>query len=233
MAEKMSKREKEFSGKLPCGHCDNEAPMEVVAQYRKDRSSVDSQTGQTWDAAVFYQTLLCPACRDVNFLRFDYAEGFEDDPDPGTIVYPVSATKIPGLPERLDCEFVAATKVRAISPNAYGVLMGRLLELVCEDKKAAPGKLSARLKDLATKNVIPERLVEVATSLQRLRHVGAHANLGELTEEELPILEKLGRAVLEYVYVAPHLVTEAEDSLVKLQKTQRLHKGRPDKMKDV
>lgn len=207
--------------------------MEVVAEYREDRSSQDPRTGQEWDAAVFFQTLLCPACRGVNLLRFHWADGFEDDPDLGRVVYPVSAPKLAGLPEQLDREFIAATRVREVSPNAYGVLMGRLLELVCEDQGAAPGKLPARLKDLANRKVIPEKLVEVATSLLKLRHVGAHANLGELTKEEVPILEKLGRAVLEYVYAAPHLVTEAESSLAKLRNDQRRRKKRSSEKKDV
>ena len=116
------------------------------------------------------------------------------------------------LPATLQQEFEAALRVRSASPNAYGVLLGRLLELVCDDRGAEKGKLSARLKDLSEQGEIPNKLVEMA-ALQELRNVGAHASVGELTTTEVPILDSLCRALLEYVYSAPHLLKQAADRL--------------------
>ena len=51
-------------------------------------------------------------------------------------LYPVSS-KVPlGLPAKIQKEYEIAVKVRGISANLYGVSMGRVLELVCEDRKA-------------------------------------------------------------------------------------------------
>jgi Domain of unknown function (DUF4145) len=63
--------------------------------------------------------------------------------------------------------------------------------------------LNKKLNDLAEKGEIPTKLVEVAHSLRKLRNFGAHASLGELTRDEIPILDDLCRAILEYVYNAP------------------------------
>jgi hypothetical protein len=41
--------------------------------------------------------------------------------------------------------------------------------------------------------------------------------LGELTSAELPVLDDLTRAILEYVYSAPFLAREAEERLAKLK----------------
>ena len=60
-------------------------------------------------------------------------------------------------------------------------------------------------------------MVHVAAGIRKLRNVGAHANLGEITEAELPVLDDLTRAILEYVYSAPLLATEAEERLASLK----------------
>jgi hypothetical protein len=74
---------------------------------------------------------------------------------------------------------------------------------------------------LAQKGEIPNRLVEMAQKLRILRNIGAHASLGELTYAETPILEALCRAILEYVYTAPNLITKVEQRIKKLTNKQK------------
>jgi hypothetical protein len=71
---------------------------------------------------------------------------------------------------------------------------------------------------LAKKNEIPDKLVKVSHSLRELGNVGAHAILGELTGDETPIIDDLCRALLDYVYTAPHLAQQAEDRVKELKK---------------
>jgi hypothetical protein len=108
-----------------------------------------------------------------------------------------------------------------ISPNAYGVLLGRVLELVCEDRQAKGDSLHKKLQDLSTRGEIPTKLVDVARSLKDLRNVGAHASLGNLTADEVPILEDLTRAILEYVYGAPALAEAAVKRLNTLRRRSK------------
>jgi hypothetical protein len=123
-----------------------------------------------------------------------------------------------GLPVSLEREYAAALRVRSISANAYGVLMGRVLEMVCEDRNAKGNNSFRKLEDLAKKGEIPPKLVKVADSLRVFRNVGAHAVLGKLTTQEVPILEELTRAILEYVYTAPFLAAQAEKALKRLKR---------------
>jgi hypothetical protein len=94
--------------------------------------------------------------------------------------------------------------------------------MVCEDRSAGGKDLHSKLQDLATKGEIPTKLVGVADSLRNLRNVGAHAVLGELSNAEVPILDDLCKAILEYVYSAPYLAKQAEDRLnsLKTKKTK-------------
>ncbi len=99
--------------------------------------------------------------------------------------------------------------------------MGRVLELVCEDRQATGADLFQKLADLSKKTEIPAKLVAVADKLRIFRNFGAHASLGGLTENEVPILESLSRAILEYVYSAPFLAEQAKTALDKLHQRNK------------
>lgn len=198
--------------------------MEIVRAYSQTKEYSDPRGGLTWEEGYVYELLQCPACSDVTLRRY-YWHDFRD-PEEITVetLFPILVDIPPGLPELIEHEYLAALQVRNVSPNAYGVLLGRLLELVCEDRGAKNGNLGAKLQDLAGRNEIPSRLVEVATNLQQFRNVGANATVGELTEAEVPILDRLCRALLEYVYGASELLRQAEEQLNLLRQEQRRRK---------
>lgn len=75
------------------------------------------------------------------------------------------------------------------------------------------GTLASMLKELADKNEIPQKLVKIASGLKDFGNIGAHAGSGELTQKEIPIVNALCIAILEYIYSAPYLATIAEDKL--------------------
>jgi hypothetical protein len=134
------------------------------------------------------------------------------------ILYPSNSKKPLGLPKTIDTAYESALRVKPIDPNAFGVLLGRVLDLIVVDRKAEGKTLHEKLTDLASKGEIPGKLAQVATGLRQLRNVGAHAELGELTTAEVPLLEDLTRAILEYVYSAPLLVSQAEKHLQQLKR---------------
>jgi hypothetical protein len=74
---------------------------------------------------------------------------------------------------------------------------------------------------LSERGEIPSKLVDVADKLRALRNVGAHAGLGELTPDDIPIVEDLCRAILDYIFTAPFLAQRAEESLSKLVKAEK------------
>jgi hypothetical protein len=134
-------------------------------------------------------------------------------------LYPSPNQTPKALPKRVAKAYEAASRVRNIDPNAFAVLLGRVLDHVCEDRGATGKTLYNCLNDLATKGEIPQKLADMAHRLRDLRNVGAHANLGELTQTEIPILDDLCRAVLEYVYSAPELVARVNKRLDELRGT--------------
>jgi hypothetical protein len=206
-----------FSQKVACGHCGNVAPMEILCKYSEVREE-DGGGGPPWDAGNVYELIKCPACCGIVLQKYFWHSVLSEDRETETeLLYPVTRSQPEGLPEPIAKAFSAAQRVRNVDPNAYGVLAGRVLELVCVDRKAEGHFLGNKLDDLAKRNEIPEKLVKVANGLKDFRNVAAHAALGQLTTAEVPILEELTRAILEYVYRAPHLASMAERRLAALK----------------
>lgn len=215
-----------FAGKIKCGHCGNIAPMRIAETLSQVETHFDEKAAITWDAGPVYELLICPACNEVMLRKYFYHEFFDGEDDGEMkVLYPSQDMEVPlGLPADIQRELEAAQQVRSKSANAYGVLLGRLLELVCDDRGAKKGSLDARLQELSSKDEIPQKIVDIADKLHQLRHVGAHAWVGELSPAEVPILDSLCRAILEYVYSAPHLVAQAERRLGELRAQQRAKK---------
>jgi hypothetical protein len=203
-------REKRQTDFQTCNHCGNHAPMEIVAEYYRSTKSI-CDDDDPYEIPIYvpeegfrYNLLLCLSCKEAEYL---------DEYITIKTLYPTTRSRLSGLPSKIQQAYEIAFKVRVIDVNAYAVIIGRILEMICEDRNATGKDLYSRLDDLANKGEIPTKLVGVAHSLRKLRNFGAHASLGELTRDEIPILDDLCRAILEYVYSAPFLVEQAERQL--------------------
>jgi len=212
----------EFTTALTCNHCSNVSAMAIKACYSqvKTYESVDDVT-PPWEEGDTYYLLLCPSCNKVTLMKRYYHSFFEGDDGDHEALRPVmlypTKLKIPeGLPDDINKSYMAALKVRSIDANAYAVLLGRVLDKLCDNRSAQGESLYDKLKYLAEEGEIPLKLSEMAHSLRQLRNVGAHANLGELTPAEIPFLDALCNAVLEYVYSAPLLIQKAQTRFQKI-----------------
>jgi hypothetical protein len=85
--------------------------------------------------------------------------------------------------------------------------------MICLDKGAEGRSLFEQLKSLATMGVIPQQLIDIANGLRNFGNIGAHAGGVQLSVNEVPVIDALCRAILEYVYGAPHLVVLAQETL--------------------
>jgi hypothetical protein len=207
---------------IECKHCGNISAMEILGTV-DDLQFEEDDHGPGYSYGTKYDILKCPAplCKKVTVASYSYHEAFEeDDSFPYKFIYPQSSNAPIGLPDKIGKALMAAEKIKSIDVNAYAILIRRLLELVCIDRKAAGATLAGMLKDLSGKGEIPEKLVKVAAGLKDFGNIGAHAGSGELTEKEIPIVTALCKAILEYVYSAPHLANLAEEKLksIKIKK---------------
>lgn len=212
MSEKLSKL-------ITCSHCYNISKMEIIGSVNDDNVYVDDKSRSMMECGTIYSVLECPACNQVNIIRYDWHDGMESDEEVKyEILFPKNEKTPFGLPEKIEKALIAADKVKIIDVNAYAILLRRLLELVCIDRNAEGDTLAKMLNDLSSKGEIPIKLVNVAKRLKDLGNVGAHAATGDLSEKETPIIKALILAILEYIYSAPHLAEIAEQKLNKIKR---------------
>jgi hypothetical protein len=193
--------------------------MRIVASFELSPREREQNPEDTLDSGETWRLVVCPACKGVSVGLIWWVDFLDvEDEYKLRIVYPARNRTLTGLPTKIDSAYDTALKVRSVDSNAFAVLLGRVLDMVCLDKLATGSTLYERLNSLAERGDIPPQLADMTHQLRQLRNIGAHADLGELTPAEVPVLDSLCRAILEYVYTAPQLVEEVERRLQKLKR---------------
>lgn len=210
-----------------CGHCGNEGLFYLAATTNEvvDQEWADNPDGSSsllWEDKAYHEFMVCPTCGGATVRSAQTtSSGYKDERPSFETVYPVAHEIPKGVPEPISSAYRAAEAVRYVDANAYGTLLGRVLELVCVEQKVEKTKLSEAVKELGRQNILPPKLVTVANKLTQHRNVGAHANQGGLSRSEVPVLRDLCNAVLAHVYEVPHLISAAEGSLARLRRKRK------------
>jgi len=202
---------------ITCGHCDGMTSQEVVAGYENVVEEIlhNDRRRMVVELHPVYRLSRCPACG-----RFNLSVAEDEDPmSTIEVLWPVAPKRLSGLPSNVDTAYKAALSVKNIDSNAFGVLTRRLLEMVCIDRGAQGHSLIQQLRDLSTRGDIPGRLADMAQQLRQLGNLGAHAG-SDLTVAEVPLLDDLCRAILEYVYVAPQTIARVQERINALKGAQ-------------
>lgn len=206
---------------IECRHCGNRGTMLILAESRQTEDFEDDSNSMAplqWEAGNLYQILRCYNCDQVTFYQFSIHTGIDDtytDRSYDQTLYPSAAESPMGLPSDIQREWDAAMRVRRVSSNAFAVLLGRILDLICIDQNAKGKFLHNRIDQLVSSGKLPAPLKEVAHGLKDLRNFGAHGNLGDLDPKDAPLLESLCRALLMYFYTVPALSADAKKRLGK------------------
>ena len=182
--------DEKFTTPRKCEHCGNVSPMQILFKhsiYKHQYETIEDHTYCRTDEDI-YNGLLCPACKQVVLQVLHTSDDIDPDDWFTRTLYPQPETIGKYLPKAINSAYEAAGKVRRIDANAYAVLLGRVVEIICQDRQAKGESLHDKLQDLADRGEIPARLVDMAHGLRQLRNVGAHADLGELNASEIPVL---------------------------------------------
>ncbi len=179
-----------------------------IRNYGEEINFGDRLIVGTYDAGTIWEVLLCEACKNIMVRTAEHDDRSDEAPAFETI-YPESGRGMEGLPKAIAAAYQDALRVRNTG-NAYAVLLGRLLELVCIDQNASGQNLAEGLSNLGQRDILPTQLIEAANSIRFLRNIGAHASSGDIEDADVPILDSLTTAVLEYVYKGPQLISQAK-----------------------
>ena len=209
----------DIQGVAYCPHCGNTAPqsLEGMCSHLHNR-----------DGAHHFFFTQCLSCNEA--LTYRYV-------DPGNSIPEVSHGRFdlkkyelvwPRPSELNDCVPISVRKIYAEAaliktraPNAFANQIRRSLEAVCKDRGASCKTLAQNLKDLALRGEIPQILSEITDVLRQLGNIGSHARDDDISPQYVDAIDEFFRAIIEYVYIAPHKVSEFKARLANAQQNGR------------
>ena len=199
-----------------CPHCGNDSPQRVVSQYSR---FLDRKEG--W---VYYVLICCQTCQAP--LLYNYgAESPGSDSwgftlDGKELLWPLAKTLHDCVPRRIKEVYEEAARVKRRAPNAFANQIRRSLEALCNDRGASGRNLNDSLRKLSEQGEIPSVLAEMSDVLRLFGNMGSHDGDISVGPEQVDVIDDFFRAVVEYVYVAPHRIDEVRAQLEGLQSNQ-------------
>ena len=205
-----------------CPHCCNTAPQRLVC-VQKYQGDVYNELGEVEEGVLdsTYFVAVCETCAEV-ILYHQQEEGIDErDFNRADRIWPTQWILHKAVPKAVADIYSEAAAIRKRAPNAFAVQARRALEAICRDRGATGRNLSDMLTDLARKGEIPNTLAEMTSILREIGNIGAHADHQSVKPDQVYAIDEFLRAIVEYVYVAPHRVSQFRKALDKAE-TQQL-----------
>lgn len=196
-----------------CGHCANRDSLKEVETVEVKRWSKD-QGPQFGDISfvAYVQVSKCSVCEGITIWKFTWVDEVGDAVGEQKL-YP-SQRDHSALPSKIRQRLEAADRVRRIDPGLYAVAIRRLLESVFNEQGAEGRDLAAKAKDLAAKDQLPPTISIAVSHLRDIGKYGAHDEEIEVSASDVPVIEDLANAVLEFIYRAPAAIAALEASVI-------------------
>ena len=204
-----------------CGYCGKHTVFKVRGEgtqngdvlwkdiYAAKQGGWDGQKITTWcilECTLSHQPTLVQEF--VDYI-FEYEEGAVIYDANTTVLYPRAATKtVPvDLPPSIAKEYEAALRVQDISLDACAGLLRRTLEVIFNHEKAEGKTLAQKVDYLLKSSRIPPMLADMAHLGRHIGNLGAHAEAGEVTEEDVIVLLNFLDVIFLYLYTTPTKVS--------------------------
>jgi hypothetical protein len=193
-----------------CPHCRQRTVLEGKAHVLKD-SGGDNHNEPYW--AEHWELRRCVSCERPILRETLSVDIHGEEPQIQTLYPGANRGAMAGLPEKVAKAYEAALSVQSIEPNAYAVLIGRLLEVIAVEEGVESKRLVDQVRALSAADRIPPVLAEMADQLRQIRNFGAHAAAGEVMPDDVPVIAEFADAILEYLYRAPSKVAAVKARL--------------------
>lgn len=113
------------------------------------------------------------------------------------------------VPDRIRSIYDEARLVKKQSPSSFVVQIRRAFEAVASDMDAEGRTLHAQIQTMITDGRLPSVFAEMTNIARMIGNLGAHDAERDVTPVEASASDDFFRAVVEYLYIAPALVSKA------------------------
>ena len=117
------------------------------------------------------------------------------------------------VPASVRQTYADAWPLRHLNPAAFANQIRRCLEFVCDDKGSSGSTLDNKLRDLATRALLPLELADVAHLLREVGNIGSHASAREIDIWDAELIDELFCLIIRYVYLGPAHVRRMRERL--------------------
>src|SRR3954470_10591015 len=195
-----------------CRHCGNEGSTKEVGNIKVERFSQGDPQHGSFDFTKYVQVDKCGICGELTVWQVVWGDDFGEVMS-DRLLYPSSRDNS-SLPEKVRKRLEAADRVRRLDPGLYAVAIRRMLETVFNDQDAEGRDLFHKAQDLVDKGQLPPNIAVAVSHLRDIGKYGAHDEEIEVAKEDVPLIENLADAVLEFVYRSPAAIAALEKSIV-------------------
>ena len=133
------------------------------------------------------------------------------------LVYPEMPFLSSDVPRKIATSYAEACRIKAISPNAFAVLIRRTLEILCNERGLTKGTFAKRLKILSDKGELPPVLSQTTDLLRLIGNIGAHGSEETVHPLEVRAIDDFFKAIVEYLYIAPKRIADFQKRLQSLE----------------
>ena len=190
-----------------CKHCGNKGLLKIVGRHHQ--SFTDYDDGEPIFQEYTEWTMLeCPVCKGVS-LHKSYSNDSMFDTEGGylseeTVVYPGSKYSFIHVPDGILKSYNAAVKTVNVDLNVSLIAIRAVLEKVCKERGSKKKNLETMLKEMASKNILPETLDKCSFLIRKLGNSGAHGDENEeLSKSDVYALIDFIETILYYIYELP------------------------------
>lgn len=194
-----------------CRHCGNHGATKEVGQVEVERFSQDDERYGHFDFVKYVQVDRCGVCGGLTIWQGIWGDDFGETVS-DRLLFPSSRDNS-SLPEKVRKRLEAADRVQRLDPGLYAVAIRRMLETVFNDKQAEGRDLYHKAQDLVEKGELPPNIAVAVSHLRDIGKYGAHDEEIDVSKEDVPLIENLADAVLEFVYRSPAAVAALETSI--------------------
>ena len=201
-----------------CKHCGNKGLLKIVGKHHQ--SFTDYADGEpVFQQYTDWTMVECPVCKGIS-LHKSYSNDTMFDAEGGyfteeTIEYPESKYSFVHVPDGILKSYNAAAKTVNVDLNVSLIAIRAVLEKICKERGSKKKNLEAMLKEMVSKNILPETLDKCSFLIRKLGNSGAHGDENEeLSKADVYALPDFIETILYYIYELPVKITRLNKKYV-------------------
>jgi len=200
----MKQKKPKESQIMICKQCGNKTSL-TNEFYFAEETVAYSGDGDPHIFETYYMVLLCPSCNRHSLI---YTIEFNDDSDDWKTwdsIYPKEITYPQYIPQDILKLVKEADRIKYISPEAYVILIRKVLELICLKFNAKGKTLYNKLQNLSSRQTLPPTVSDISGLLKDIGNIGAHAD-NKISEQYIYAVSDFIEFIIHYLFTVPERI---------------------------